>query len=153
MDIKYRNEKKSILHLQAERILSAVSIIERELEKDHFRFDFDLTHPQLNIMMVISKCRRCTMSELARLTGYPTSALTGIIDRMISKKLVSRLRDEKDRRIVHVSLTPSGTRLAARLRRLIISHTTRVLEKVGPQDREKMILLVEKIAESFAEKK
>ena len=151
MDIKYRPPKKSILSIQAERVFSAVSIIERELEKDHFRAEFDLTHSQMNIIIMISKRRRCTMSELARLTGYPTSALTGIIDRMIAKKMVDRLRDEKDRRIVHVSLTRSGARLATRLRRRIISHTTRMLEKVGPADREKMILLIEKIAESFAE--
>jgi DNA-binding MarR family transcriptional regulator len=152
MDIKYRPAKKPILYVQAERIFSAVSIIERELERDHFRAEFDLTHPQLKIMIMISKCRQCTMSELARLTGYPTSALTGIIDRMIAKKLVGRLRDSGDRRIVHVSLTPSGTKLAARLRRRIIFHTTRVLERIGPTDREQMILLVEKIADSFAEK-
>ena len=152
MDIKYQKGKNYQLTGQAERILTAVTVIERGLERDHFRAEFDLTHPQLLTMITISRCKKCTMSELGRLTGYPTSALTGIIDRMKSKRLVKRIRDKKDRRIVHVSLTPSGTRLAGKFRDRILNHTARVLEMVGVSDREKMILIVEKIADAFAKK-
>jgi DNA-binding MarR family transcriptional regulator len=152
MDSKYRLESKTLLREQAERVFSAVTVIERSMERDHFRGEFDLTHPQLMTMVMIARCKQCTMSELGRLTGYPTSAMTGIIDRLIGKKLVSRIRDNNDRRIVHVSLTPSGIRMAHRLRDRILTHTTRVLEMVGPSDREKMILLVEKIADAFAKK-
>jgi DNA-binding MarR family transcriptional regulator len=152
MDIKYQREKKSQLIIQAERVFSAVTAIERGLERDHFRAEFDLTHPQLMTMVTIARCKQCTMSELGRITGYPTSALTGIIDRLIGKKLVVRVRDNQDRRIVHVSLTPSGVRLADKLRDRILTHTARVLEMVGAAEREKMIQTVEKIADAFVKK-
>jgi len=54
------------------------------------------------------------MSELGRQTGYPTSALTGIVDRMIRKKLVRRIRDDNDRRIVKVTATSSGLKTRPR---------------------------------------
>jgi DNA-binding MarR family transcriptional regulator len=37
--------------------------------------------------------------------------LTGIVDRLEKKKLVSRKRDENDRRVVHVVLTDRGAKL------------------------------------------
>jgi DNA-binding MarR family transcriptional regulator len=39
------------------------------------------------------------------------SNLTGIVDRLEEKKLVSRQRDDQDRRVVHVVLTDRGTKL------------------------------------------
>ena len=39
------------------------------------------------------------------------SNLTGIVDRLEEKKLVSRKRDENDRRVVHVVLTERGVKL------------------------------------------
>ena len=36
------------------------------------------------------------------------SNLTGIVDRLEEKKLVTRKRDENDRRVVHVVLTDKG---------------------------------------------
>lgn len=39
------------------------------------------------------------------------SNLTGIVDRLEEKKVVSRKRDENDRRVVHVVLTDKGTKL------------------------------------------
>jgi DNA-binding MarR family transcriptional regulator len=39
------------------------------------------------------------------------SNLTGIVDRLEKKKLVSRKRDENDRRVVHVVLTDKGEKL------------------------------------------
>jgi DNA-binding MarR family transcriptional regulator len=93
------------------------------------------------------------MSKLGKLTGYPTSALTGIIDRMIKKRLVRRVRDEHDRRIVKVEATANGLKLARQSYRIILRNTGSILQKVDPDDREKMVSLVEKIAGSFAPEK
>ena len=152
MDKNYRTEAQSLLRDQAERIFSSVTAIEQGLERDHLRAEFDLTHPQLMTLITIARYKKCTMSELGRLTGYPTSALTGIIDRMICKKLVTRIRDKKDRRIVHVSLTMPGVDLANKLHKRMLIHTGRVLEMIGVSDREKLVRLVEKIAGAFSKK-
>jgi DNA-binding MarR family transcriptional regulator len=90
------------------------------------------------------------MSELGKLTGYPTSALTGIIDRMLKKKLVKRVRDDDDRRIVKVIATDIGSDLAAEFQRQLMRCISVVLEKMEPSDREKMVSLMEKVAASLA---
>jgi DNA-binding MarR family transcriptional regulator len=141
---------KTILKEQSKRIFEAVDTIERSMEKNMMGAELDLTKPQLRTLLSVARHDYCTMSELSKDTGYPTSALTGIIDRMIKKKLVKRLRDESDRRIVKVTSTPIGAGLASELYKRILRTISTILGKVDQVDRERIILLVEKIAGSFA---
>ena len=142
------NDKQQ-MRTQAERIFAAVEKIERAFDKDLSGIEFDLTRPQLKTLISISHNNCCSMSELGRRTGYPTSALTGIIDRMVRKRLVRRVRDNHDRRIVNVITTQNGHDLAREFRRKLLKRTIVVLEKMSDSEREKMISLVERIAAGF----
>lgn len=142
--------KTKQLKEQAERILTAIEEIERSLERNLIGAELDLTRPQLRTLISVARNNHCPMSKLGNLTGYPTSALTGIIDRMIIKKLVRRVRDENDRRIVKVEATANGLKLAGQSYRIILSNTRAILQKVDQNEREKIVSLVEKIADSFA---
>ncbi len=140
-----------LLKEQAEKLYAAVEGIERSLEKDLIGPEQNLTKPQLRTLMSISRVKCCTMSELSRLTGYPTSALTGIVDRMMKKKLVRRVRDDNDRRIVKVTATPSGIDMAAGIKRKLIRCFSVILEKMAPVDREMMVLTINKVAAGFVQ--
>jgi DNA-binding MarR family transcriptional regulator len=141
--------EKHTLKTQADRLFTAVEAIEKSLEHDFAGAELDLTKPQLKTLIAVYHAKCCTMSELGKLTGYPTSALTGIIDRMLKKKLVKRVRDNDDRRIVKVTITDTGSSLAAEFHRKLMRCLSVVLEKIGPDEREKMVTLMEKIAAGF----
>jgi DNA-binding MarR family transcriptional regulator len=140
---------KNQIKEQAERLLAAVEEIQRSLEHEPAGSELDLTKPQLRTLMAISRANCVSMSELAKLTGYPTSALTGIIDRMLKKKLVRRVRDDGDRRIVKVVTSPLGEELAVGFRRKLMRCFSVVLGKIKPIERERMVAMVDKIASSF----
>ncbi|HWH70772.1 MAG TPA: MarR family transcriptional regulator [Candidatus Sulfotelmatobacter sp.] len=48
------------------------------------------------------------VSEVAAHLGVTLSAATGLVDRLVKAKLVTRDRDQKDRRVVWVKATPDG---------------------------------------------
>lgn len=48
------------------------------------------------------------VTEAANLIGVTLSAATGLVDRLEKSGLVSRERDQKDRRVVWVKVTPAG---------------------------------------------
>jgi len=50
----------------------------------------------------------CPVSEVAAHLGVTLSAATGLVDRLVKAKLVVRDRDQKDRRVVWVKITPDG---------------------------------------------
>jgi DNA-binding MarR family transcriptional regulator len=48
------------------------------------------------------------ISEVAALLEVTLSAVTGMIDRLVKTDLVTRERDDEDRRVVWVKVTPDG---------------------------------------------
>jgi DNA-binding MarR family transcriptional regulator len=77
---------------------------------------FDLTIPQFHTLLHLSHCAaECKMSDLARATHQSAASLTGVVDRLLEKQLVARVRPEGDRRQVMVALTGGGRVLLERI--------------------------------------
>jgi DNA-binding MarR family transcriptional regulator len=78
--------------------------LEDDLEK------LALTPPQFYVLATIGYAGRLPFSEIGAKMMVTVSNLTGIVDRLEEKKLVTRKRDEEDRRVVYVVLTDKGAR-------------------------------------------
>jgi DNA-binding MarR family transcriptional regulator len=70
-----------------------------------------LTPPQFYVLATIGYAGGLPFGEIGAKMMVTVSNLTGIVDRLEEKKLVSRKRDENDRRVVHVVLTDKGAKL------------------------------------------
>lgn len=68
----------------------------------------ELNNTELKIISFIGKKGSCIMREVAEFANVPLSTLTGIMDKLVKKKLVSRERSDEDRRIVQLVLTENG---------------------------------------------
>ena len=68
----------------------------------------ELTEAQMITGIILLDKGSLTMGELATNIGASLPTVTGIIDRMVKRELVERQRDDTDRRIVKVCLTPKG---------------------------------------------
>jgi DNA-binding MarR family transcriptional regulator len=79
--------------------------LEADLEKQ------GLTPPQFYVLATIGYAGGLPFGEIGAKMMVTVSNLTGIVDRLEEKKLVSRKRDEHDRRVVHVVLTDKGVKL------------------------------------------
>jgi DNA-binding MarR family transcriptional regulator len=79
--------------------------LEADLEKQ------GLTPPQFYVLATIGYAGGLPFGEIGAKMMVTVSNLTGIVDRLEEKKLVSRKRDEHDRRVVHVVLTDKGAKL------------------------------------------
>ena len=69
-----------------------------------------LTH--VVILELLLEKTRCSMSELTRGLDLTMSAVTGVVDKMVSLGLVKREHSKDDRRIVEVFLTSKGEQSA-----------------------------------------
>ena len=68
----------------------------------------DLTHDQHYMLRYIHQRKSCTSTALAEEFEVNKSAITAIINRLWDKGLIERTRDEKDRRVVYLTLTDKG---------------------------------------------
>lgn len=73
-----------------------------------------LTAPQLVVLRTITEADEPSVSTIARAVSLSNATVTGILDRLQSRGLVSRRRSRTDRRVVRISLTPEGQELVDR---------------------------------------
>ncbi len=72
----------------------------------------ELGGSELFACTTLGRKRRSTMTELSKECGLALSSVTGVVDRMVAKGLVKRVRDEdEDRRKVYVELDKNGEKI------------------------------------------
>jgi DNA-binding MarR family transcriptional regulator len=91
------------------RLLRASRAIEAKL-RDKLRTTFGITLPQFDVMAALARHEDgMTMTELSRELMVSNGNVTGIIDRLVTDKLVARKALAEDRRTFIVRLTPNGS--------------------------------------------
>lgn len=90
------------------RLLRTARAIEAEL-RQRLRVEFATTLPQFDVMAALARANAgMTMSELSRFLMVSNGNVTGIIDRLVTDKLVMRKAPADDRRAIIVRLTAKG---------------------------------------------
>lgn len=108
--------------------------------------DINLNKPELLALTIIFQKNELTMSELSKNLGIGVSTATGIIDRLVGKKLVLRKNDPKDRRIVCIELTKSGRQKAVDYQKQLKNSFEKMLASLTQKEQQILILIMEKIA-------
>lgn len=91
------------------------------------------------------------MSKLAKKLGVGFSTATGIIDRLIEKKLVTRERNHGDRRVVKVSLTKKGEKTVFDYQKQKKEVIEKMMNMLSVKEQEDFILILEKLADASKE--
>jgi DNA-binding MarR family transcriptional regulator len=73
---------------------------------------YGITYPQYLAITALSAGDAQTVSELGDQLHLESNTLTPLIKRLEAAGLVTRTRDTRDERVVRVSLTPTGRKLA-----------------------------------------
>ena len=112
---------------------------EKSLQKDYFK---NLSLAEMHALDAIGPYESRTMTETAQILGVTVGTLTVAIDRLVKKGYVERCRDEKDRRVVRISLTRDG-KLAARMHgkfhKVLAKH---ILEPYTDKEQDMLLGLV-----------
>src|ERR1700752_1338943 len=113
---KLQHELKKRRPLESAEEEAALNIV-RTSDQLQIRFarlfrEFGLTSPtQYNILRILrGEGRPLPILEIASRTITVVPGITGLIDRLERAGFVSRLRCEKDRRVIYVALTDRGAK-------------------------------------------
>ncbi|MCM8792351.1 MAG: MarR family transcriptional regulator [Candidatus Omnitrophica bacterium] len=86
----------------------------------------ELTFSQFMVLTLLNTEGKMRMKDLADSLKVTTANVTGIVERLIKQKLVERLFDSKDRRVIYINLSPKGRMLIGRIEQ----NRRRVLTKI-----------------------
>lgn len=93
-----------------------------------------LTDAQWKPLWMLQQGRAGTPVELARESGIDAGAMTRMVDRLVAKGLVERLRSETDRRVVNLRLTAAGEEAAGHVPAVLASIHNDVLEGFSAEE-------------------
>jgi len=89
------------------RLMQAGKLYTKELNKK-----YQVSAPQLNCLIALYENGPLPPSQIAKIIMVSSSTVTGIIDRLELKGLVTRTRKSLDRRVITIELTEVGRSLA-----------------------------------------
>jgi DNA-binding MarR family transcriptional regulator len=98
------------IFMDLRRIMRAMDVHSRKLAGSH-----GLTGPQMLCLREITTHGALTTGALAKAVALSPATLTGILDRLEARGLVSRERRPEDKRRVLVSLTAMGRQMSQEL--------------------------------------
>ncbi|MGV9666848.1 MarR family winged helix-turn-helix transcriptional regulator [Nocardia niigatensis] len=127
-------------------------IVDRELS-DFFRTQ-GLERWEFDVLATLRRAGNesgLSAGALNKAAMITSGAITNRIDRLTAKGWVERVPDPKDRRAIQVHLTDSGRALIDRILPLHMENEQRLLADLSPADREALIPLLRKFAESLGD--
>jgi DNA-binding MarR family transcriptional regulator len=121
------------------RILRTARAIEAEV-RERLRVGFGVTLPQFDVMAALErKPDGMTMTELSRFLMVSNGNVTGIVDRLVSERLVARRAGADDRRAIVVRLTPKGLTQFTAMAKAHESWVNRLLSEFDAGQAETLI--------------
>jgi MarR family transcriptional regulator, 2-MHQ and catechol-resistance regulon repressor len=130
----------------------------RELAKTYQAFSaysethirqFDLTPAQFDVIATLGNLNGLGMGDLGDKTLITKGTLTGVIDRLEQKGLVSREVPVDNRRCVVVKLTSEGQALFEKVFPVHIAHIKECFEKLEPSELELLKVLLGRLRQAF----
>ncbi|TYP72618.1 DNA-binding MarR family transcriptional regulator [Paenibacillus methanolicus] len=105
-----------------------------------------LTEGQLNVLELLLQHQPMKPSDLLVYLATTPAAITTLLDRMERGGLVTRSRDDSDRRIVWVTVTEKGEDEARRGLELRDAYITEALDKISSHNQQLLVYLLGKVA-------
>jgi len=110
----------------------------------------EFSFSQMMILMTLLRLHQTSMNQLARTLGLSRANASGLVDRLVNKGLIARVRSEIDRRVVLVQLTTEGQRVAQYLTQQNRQGLRRMMRRIPDQLRT-FVETLEQLARGLAE--
>lgn len=143
------DSRQTINHLLVKLFNDILDIEAAALQSDAFK---ELTVTEFHIIEAIADDRPKTMSETALKTGVTMGTLTTSIDKLVVKGAVKRQRDDKDRRVVLLSLTDKGLEAYHHHQVFHQEMTDSIMKELDCEDRDVLIKTLKALQHFFEEK-
>lgn len=137
------------------RLLSCSNLVEREV-RSRLREEFDITLPRFDVLAQLDAASRdsvqgLTMSELSRRLMVTNGNLTGLIERLVQERLVSRAASPRDRRTQIVRLTKKGKTALDAMTPVHEGWIERLFGDLSADDRADLYALLGRLRDSVRE--
>lgn len=105
-----------------------------------------LRHVEFTILMLVKSNPAIKQKQLSQTLAVSAPNITILLDRLVEKGWIERVRSEVDRRIQHIHLTAAGRRIADESHALSLSCEREMLKHLTPAEQAMLLELLDKVA-------
>lgn len=110
--------KDNLIDSVAKNLFLALPVFrKRLLHMDVIQREFNIPLSHVQVMAMLNDNGSMNVSEISRRLGIAKPNITPLIDRLIQENYVERTRDDKDRRMVNISICATGIQELDKIRR------------------------------------
>lgn len=113
--------------------------------------EYGLTSPQLVCLRYLSLAGEVNSSNLAKAVALSQPTVTGILDRLEARGLVTRTRNSEDRRAIILRATPEGTKLASNAPSSLPQMFSQNLSRSHPGEQALIDWVLQRVADMMGE--
>lgn len=97
-------------------------------------------------LILIDRNPGISQTALARAIGSDKSTLTPVLDNLVKRGLISRVRTRSDRRLYELSLTDEGRKAVRAMQDCAKRHEDELDAIIGPRERAQFVKILRKIS-------
>lgn len=106
-----------------------------------------LTIPQVVVLRAIQELGNVTVRSISRHVSLSQATVTIILNRLEQRRLVRRVRSDRDKRVVHVVLTPDGEQTLANSPPLLHESFVSRFEALDPWEQTLILSSLQRVAQ------
>lgn len=126
-------------------LYSMFPLVRKKLFKHRKFKQGKIPHSHYHVLGILKKRGDLSMSEIGRMAHIHKSNMTSLSDKLVEEGLAERIRDERDRRIINLTMTEQGNQLLRNWRTESYTHIKESLTTLPQDDLEKLYESVENI--------
>jgi len=111
-----------------------------------------ITFPQHIALEILSVEEPLQMKAIAKALRVSLPAATGLINRLVVMKMVERVYDTNDRRVIHIILTLKGRETLEQIRKTRRKGIEEIFGVLSQEERQTYLEILRKIKRTFHEK-
>lgn len=117
--------------------------------QNQFMSQYDLTIPQFNILRILRGAKSAiSVNTVKERMVEKSPNTTRLMDKLIDKNLIERVRCNEDRRVVYVKISESGLELLSRIDEKFNTNSMTHL-KITDEEAELLSSLLDKVRDSY----
>lgn len=141
--------EKTLNSLLVELFKDIMEIEEKKLITEEFK---DITYNDMHVIEAIGLEDSKKMSQIAKLMSVTMGTLTKAVDSLCEKKYVERVRSEKDKRVVLVSLTERGQKAYHHHENFHKEMISSILAETSEEEQKLLVSTLTRLVGYFREK-
>ena len=107
--------------------------------------DDGITPTQFSVLNMLDRMGSCSQNQLGRLVAMDAATVKGVIDRLTARRMTQTSPDPTDARLLLVTLTPEGRRLARECIPGAVRISEEAMAPLTPAEQKRLLTLLKKI--------